>query len=107
MVPDTFAALLHTGTVTAGERSALQTNGIVVAVVGYFYFIAGRNNAEWFIAGSILDRCVASLVFLVLAFIGSVPLQQVAGQIALDGGAAIYTYRLYQQDLADKKQQRE
>lgn len=85
----------------------MQTNGIVVAVVGYFYFIAGRNNAEWFIAGSILDRFAASLVFLLLALIGSAPLKQVAGQIVLDGGAAVYTYRLYQQDLADKQQQQE
>ena len=85
----------------------MQTHGIVIAVVGYFYFIAGRNNAEWFIAGSILDRFAASLVAILLALIGSVTLKQVAGQIALDAGTAVYTYRLYQQDLADKQRQQE
>lgn len=107
LFPDALGAFMHTGIVTAGERRALQTNGIVVAVVGYFYFIAGRNNAEWFFAGSILDRFAASAVCLVLMLIGSATLKQVAGQIVLDVGSAIYTYSLYQQDLADKQQQQD
>lgn len=92
---------------TAGERSALQSSGIVVAVLGYFYFLAGRNNAEWFFAGSILDRLAASLVALMLALTGSVPFKQVAGQIVLDLASAVYTCNLYQQDLADKQQKQE
>lgn len=72
-------------------------------VVGYIYFIAGRNNAEWFFAGSILDRMVASTIVFFLFVTGSATLAQVAGQIALDVGSAIYTYKLYQEDLADKQ----
>ena len=107
LFPDAFGAFMHGGTVTAGERGALQTNGIVVMVAGYFYFIAGRNNAEWFFAGSILDRFAASLVALIVVLTGHAPLKQVAGQIALDVGSAVYTYKLYQQDLVDKQRQQE
>lgn len=105
LFPDTYAALSHSTAVTAGERGALQTNGIVIAVVGYFYLIAGRNNAEWFFAGSILDRSAASLLAILLVITGNAPFKQVAGQIVLDMVSALYTYKLYQQDLADRQQQ--
>ena len=105
LFPDTFAAIRHSEAVTPGERGALQTNGIVVAVAGYFYLIAGRNNAEWFFAGSILDRFAASLLAVLLVLTGNALFKQVAGQIVLDIASALITYKLYQQDLADRQQQ--
>ncbi|KAL3159269.1 hypothetical protein ABBQ32_011232 [Trebouxia sp. C0010 RCD-2024] len=104
LFPGAFAALNHNGPVTAGETGARQTNGIVIMVLGYFYFIAGRNNAEWFFAGSVLDRFAASLVAMLLVITGNAPLRQVAGQIAVDVLSAVYTYKLYKQDLADRQQ---
>ena len=80
---------------------------MLLQLLGIFTFLAGRNNAEWFFAGSILDRLAASLAALTLALTGSVPFKQVAGQIVLDLASAVYTYSLYQQDLADKQQQQE
>ena len=107
MFPEPFGGLYHDGAVTAGERGALQTNGIIVMVLGYFYFLAGRNNAEWFFAGSVLDRFAASLVAITLVVTGNASLRQVAGQIAVDVLSAVYTYKLYKQDMADRQQQQQ
>ncbi len=101
-----MAGITATGSAAAGERTAQQKSGITIMVVGYFYFAAGRNNAEWFFAGSILDRMVASLLALVLFATGSANLSQVAGQIAVDVASALYTYKLYQEDLAERQQRR-
>ena len=92
----------QTGAPSFGERAAQQRSGILIMVVGYFYFIAGRNNAEWFFAGSILDRMAASLLAVLLLLTGNATLAQLAGQIAVDVGSAVYTYKLYQQDLIDQ-----
>jgi len=106
LFPEKLGGITETGASAPGQRFAQQNSGIVIMVVGYFYFIAGRNNAEWFFAGSILDRMVASTIVFFLFVSGSATLTQVAGQIALDVGSAIYTYKLYQEDLADKQLQR-
>lgn len=106
LFPDKMAGITATGSAAAGERTAQQKSGITIMVVGYFYFAAGRNNAEWFFAGSILDRMVASLLALVLFATGSANLSQVAGQIAVDVASALYTYKLYQEDLAERQQRR-
>ncbi|KAL0048006.1 hypothetical protein WJX82_005506 [Trebouxia sp. C0006] len=103
LFPEKLGGITETGSSAPGQRFAQQNSGIVIMVVGYFYFIAGRNNAEWFFAGSILDRMVASTIVFFLFVTGSATLAQVAGQIALDVGSAIYTYKLYQEDLADKQ----
>jgi len=105
LFPEKLGGITETGASAPGQRFAQQNSGIVIMVVGYFYFIAGRNNAEWFFAGSILDRMVASTIVFFLFVTGSATLTQVAGQIALDVGSAIYTYKLYQEDLADKQLQ--
>jgi len=106
LFPEKLGGITETGASAAGQRFAQQNSGIIIMVVGYFYFAAGRNNAEWFFAGSILDRMVASMLAFFLFVTGSATLAQVAGQIAVDVGSAIYTYKLYQEDLADKQLQR-
>lgn len=105
LFPDAYGALNNNGAVTAGERGAVQTNGIIVMVLGYFYFLAGRNNAEWFFAGSVLDRFAAAFVAVILVVTGNAPPRQVAGQVTVDVLSAVYTYKLYKQDLADGQQQ--
>lgn len=103
LFPEQIGGMTQTGTAAAGERFATQRAGIIIMVVGYFYYVAGRNNAEWFFAGSVLDRMVASVLALLLFVTGSATLAQVAGQIAVDVGSAVYTYKLIQQDLADQQ----
>lgn len=105
LFPEKLGGIPETGASTPGQRFPQQNSGIVIMVVGYFYFAAGRNNAEWFFAGSILDRVVASMLVSFLFVTGSATLAQVAGQIAVDVGSAMYTYKLYQEDLADKQLQ--
>lgn len=105
LFPEKLGGITETGASAAGQRFAQQNSGIIIMVVGYFYFAAGRNNAECFFAGSILDRMVASMLAFFLFVTGSATLAQVAGQIAVDVGSAIYTYKLYQEDLADKQLQ--
>ena len=101
-----LGGVTETGASVPGQQFAQHNSGILIMVVGYFYFAAGRNNAEWFFAGSILDRMVASVLASFLFVTGSATLAQVAGQIAVDVGSAIYTYKLCQEDLADKQLQR-
>ncbi|KAA6416603.1 MAG: hypothetical protein FRX49_13433 [Trebouxia sp. A1-2] len=106
LFPEKLGGITETGASAPGQRFAQQNFGIIIMVVGYFYFAAGRNNAEWFFAGSILDRMVASMLAFFLFVTGSATLAQVAGQVAVDVGSAIYTYKLYQEDLADRQLQR-
>lgn len=94
--------MTQTGASSFVERAAQQRSGMLIMVIGYFHFIAGRNNAEWFFAGSILDRMAASLLAVLLLLTGNATLAQLAGQIAVDVGSAVYTYKLYQQDLIDQ-----
>lgn len=97
-------AVQSEGAAAAADRYARQLNGILVAVVGYFNYIAGRNNAEWFFAGCALERFAVALLALLLFLSGSVSLQQIAGQIIVDGGSALWVYKLYQQDLAEQEE---
>ncbi|DBA94160.1 TPA: hypothetical protein ACH3X1_001796 [Trebouxia sp. C0004] len=104
--PEKLGGIAETVASAPGQQFAQQNSGILIMVVGYFHFAAGRNNAEWFFAGSILDRMVASVLAFFLFVTGGATLAQVAGQIAVDIGSAIYTYKLCQEDLADKQLQR-
>ena len=91
------------GPAAAAEKFARQQNAILVMVLGYLNFIAGRNNAEWFFAGSALERPAAALLVLLLVLSGGATFGQVAVQVIVDLASAAYTYKLYQQDLADRQ----
>ena len=105
IAPEQLGNLTATGAAAAAERLAVQRTGIVVMVCGWFYALAGRNNADWFFACSILDRIAATFAALFLVAFWGASLSQLAVQIILDAGAGLITYKLYQQDLADQAKQ--
>ena len=103
LFPKALGELGHPGGAAAADMAAQRKTGILVMVVGYFYHLAGRNNAEWFFAGSILDRLVVSVLATLLVLTGGATLPQIAGQTVVDVASAAYTYKLYQEDLAGRQ----
>ena len=107
MFPEVTGGVIRAeGDAAAQERLARQQSGILLAVIGYFNFIAGRNNADWFFAGGVLERSTAASIVLALVLTGRATFKEVAAQVIIDLAAAAYTYKLYQQDLADQKAQK-
>ncbi len=92
--PDVFQVIYREPPFAGHERSLARVMGMLLAIIGWFYFFGGRTGGRQFVAASVLDRLVlVPLVMVPIAMSGAFPRPLLAFAI-IDPVLAIVAWRL-------------
>ncbi|MFO1280477.1 MAG: hypothetical protein U1F04_13075 [Burkholderiaceae bacterium] len=99
--PDIFQVIYREPPFAGHERSLVRVMGMLLAIIGWFYFFGGRTGGRQFVAASVLDRIVlVPIVLGTVAMSGAFPRPLLAFAI-IDPVLAIVAWRLLSKADAD------
>jgi hypothetical protein len=74
LMPDTLRSIYMEPVFVGREEGLVRLVGMMLTIIGWFYFFGGRTGARQIVAASIIDRVILVPVVLVpLALIGVFP----------------------------------
>ena len=99
--PDVFQVIYREPPFAGHERSLARVMGMLLAIIGWFYFFGGRTGGRQFVAASVLDRLIfVPLVMVPIAMSGAFPRALLVFAV-IDPVLAIVAWRLLSKPDAD------